>query len=521
LKDVFEKLFIGSIRGWNKSEIILTHLLSKFTFVDRVYKINKQSLAFLSYFFNKKTNPLKDDIYGLQESVSDKLGQKFKEELLRYYCDNNFMDLTLTFIDGHVIAYFGKASFQKLKHSTRNKIIKALEVFNFSDRNGRIFYFRADHNVEGMQKNIEKLLDEIGSIIGLDKIKILVFDRGGFSGPLFRKLTEQYKIKFITLAVQHDGEESIKRQIKEIKKNVIFKKLKCDSNKKYTFSTLNVGGIYYRALLVLNVETNGITPFVTNMDDEELSNRELLQNYSMHWRQEQEHNAFIKLGGDMHSKALQDLEFDDTTKIKKKAELKNKINRIDNGLVRLNLEARRLSGKKLYLTSKIKPKSKRTDNKLVRQDIKDVDKRLKEINGKVKELSSEVKRAKKYLEKIPDNPKKKKYKHGPVDYSISIVNLANNINSKLVEIFSNGKKKFQLKTALSFLYCVDAKVEEEDEFLYVNYINMKQDKQIKGFQRLCDYFNSKNVRLHGKIMRFSVSGIEKTPKIRVPKNGVL
>ena len=231
-------------------------------------------------------------------------------------------------------------------------------------------------------------------------------------------------------------------------------------------------------MLILNIESNEISPFITNMDEEKLSNEELLQYYSMHWRQEQEHNAFIKLGGDMHAKALQDIEFDDTTKIKRKKELRNEINRKKNEIVKLELEAKRLKGKKLYLTSKIKPKSKQTDNKLVREDILSIDKRLKEMNKKVKTLKPEIKKAERKFKKIPDNPKKKKYKYGPVDYNISIVNLASNLNSKIVEIFSNGEKKYQLATFRSILYSASANVWEADEFVNIEYMNIRQNKEI-------------------------------------------
>lgn len=506
LKELFDKLFVGRIRNWRESAVVLLHLLSKFTHIDRIYKINKNTTKFFYYFFDRidKRNPLKDEIYELQKKVDDNLGQRFKKTLLKYYYDNNFLDLSLTFIDGHVIAYFGKEAFQKLKHGTRNKIIKSLEVFNFSDKNGRIFYFKADHDVMGMQKNIENLLGEVEQIIGSDKIRVLVFDRGGYCGKLFKKLRDKYKIKFITLAIQGDGEEGIKEQIKKIRKRTKFRKLKGSDNKKYAVSSLEIDGVNYRTLLIFNTETKKLHPFITNISNKELSNEELSETYSMHWKQEQEHNAFIKLGGDIHSKTLQNIEFDDTTKIKQKTKLKNKINKLKNETIKLNLESRRLDGKKLHLTSKIKPKSKQTDNRLVRRDLKDIDKRLKEVLDKTKELSLEIKKTKKRLNKIPKNPKKKKYKHGPVDYSISVVNLASNLNSKIVEIFSNGEKKYQLATLRSILYCTSAKVLEDDEFVNIEYMNIRQNKDIEGAKRLCDYFNPKKVKLHGKIMRFSV-----------------
>jgi len=479
------------------------NLLSKFSTLERVYKINKNRCEYFGYFFDltKKRNPLKDDIYELQKNMPDHLGLKFKEMLLKYYYDNNFLDLSLVFIDGHVIAYFGKEAFQKLKHSTRKKIIKALEIFNFSDKSGKIFYFRADHDVEGMRKNIEVLLTEVISIIGSDKIKILVFDRGGFSGPLFKKLTKKYHIKFITLVVKNPN---IKKQIDKIKKNIRFKKLKSVEKKKYIISILKIDDINYRALLILNTESNKISPFITNMTEEELSNDELLQNYSMHWNQEQEHNAFKKLGGDMHSKALQDIDFDDMTKIKKKEYLRNRINKKNNEIIRFQLELRRLKGKELFLESKIKPKSKQTDNKITRKEIRDVKNRLKEIDDKINDTLLEVKKAEKSLDKIPDFPKKKKYKYGPVDYSVSVVNLANNLNSKIVEIFSNGEKKLQLATLKSILYCTSAQIWEDDIYININYINLRQNKDIEGVQRLCDYFNAREPMLNGKIMRFSI-----------------
>ena len=85
--------------------------------MNKIYKINKNVKRCFNYFFDfeSRLNPLKDDVYELQKNVSDNQGQKLKESLLKYYYDNNFLDLTLTFIDGHVIAYFGKESFQKLK----------------------------------------------------------------------------------------------------------------------------------------------------------------------------------------------------------------------------------------------------------------------------------------------------------------------------------------------------------------------------------------------------------------------
>ena len=127
-----------------------------------------------------------------------------------------------------------------------------------------------------------------------------------------------------------------------------------------------------------------------------------------------------------------------------------------------------------------------------------------EINKQVKALSSEVKKAERKLKKIPENPKKKKFKHGPIDYSISIINLANNINSKLIEIATKGKEKYQLSTLLGSFYSISAQVSEDENNIYVEYFNMRQQKQINMVQNLCDYFNPKNIKLKEKTLKFTI-----------------
>ena len=123
--------------------------------------------------------------------------------------------------------------------------MKSLEIFNFSDKSGKIFYFKADHNVQGMQKNIELLLEEVKEILGLEKIGILVFDRGGFSSELFQNLIKKYKIPFITLAKQSSD---IKKQINKISKSK-FKSLKYSNKRKVYPTHLNISGNKYRTIM--------------------------------------------------------------------------------------------------------------------------------------------------------------------------------------------------------------------------------------------------------------------------------
>ncbi len=308
-------------------------------------------------------------------------------------------------------------------------------------------------------------------------------------------------MKFITLAVKS---KLIKKQIDKIIKKNCFQNLEKSSEKQFILCSLNIGGTVYRTLLIRNKINGKIHPFITNMTFEELSNIELIQYYSMHWKQEQEHNAFGKIGGNMHSKVLQETDFEDKTKIKNSIRISNKINKLHSNLIRLNQELKRINSLKINLTSKIKPRSKRTDNKLVRKQNYNSNNRIKEILKNISDVNNKINKLEKRLAKIPNNPTKKKFKHGPVDYSISITNLANNLNSKLIEIATKRKNKFQLSTLIGSFYSISAKVSEDENNIYVEYFNIRQQQQINMVQNLCDYFNPLNVKLREKFLKFSI-----------------
>jgi len=508
LMSIFEKLFDGKIRSWNRSQAVLQHILSLFTPVNKIYKINKITKRCFTYFFNFKhnLNPRKDDIYEIQNTVSDELGQKIKDKLLKYYHENDFLDLSLTFIDGHVIAYFGKKAFQILKHSTRNDYLKALEIFNFSDKKGRIFYFRADHGAKGMAYNIEQLLIEVERIIGLKNVKLLAFDRGGRSYQLYKDLTLKFKLNFITLVIKTDP---ITKQINEIISKNNFKTIAHKSKDEYLSTRLVLDGKSYRALLVRDKVKKKIHPFITNMNFEELSDDELLKNYSMHWRQEQEHNAFGKLGGNMHAKVLQEQDFIDTNKIKKKQDYMSILGTTRGKIRDIERRIEQIKMFKSNIQSKIIPKSKQTDNKTKRKNISFYKKELKNLLKEKNDFELKTISLSKKISNIPDEPTLKRFKSGPVDYSISIINLVNNLNSRLVEIGTKGKRKFQLSTLVGTFYSIQAYVSENSETIFVEYFNIKQNEQISMVQNLCSYFNKKNVKLRGKTIKFSIKPLEK------------
>ena len=58
-------------------------------------------------------------------------------------------------------------------------------------------------------------------------------------------------------------------------------------------------------------------------------------------------------------------------------------------------------------------------------------------------------------------------------------------------------------------YSISAYVSEDDNNIYVEYFNIRQNKQIKMVQNLCDYFNPKDIKLRAKRLVFSINPMEK------------
>ena len=103
----------------------------------------------------------------------------------------------------------------------------------------------------------------------------------------------------------------------------------------------------------------------------------------------------------------------------------------------------------------------------------------------------------KYLRYIGKMPKKLFLMKGKKDYRML----------KQIEIIrelDTGKNKFQLSTLIGSFYSISVSVLENENNLYVEYFNIRQQKQINIVQNLCDYFNPKHIKLNGKLLIFFI-----------------
>ena len=101
------------------------------------------------------------------------------------------------YIDGHFCPYSGGRPVPKAWNAKRRLVEPGQTDLYVHDASGRVLFFMNRPFNDQLVKGIPQLLTEIRALAPHDQPIVLVFDRGGYSGPLFRALTRE-GIGFIT-----------------------------------------------------------------------------------------------------------------------------------------------------------------------------------------------------------------------------------------------------------------------------------------------------------------------------------
>lgn len=100
------------------------------------------------------------------------------------------------YVDGHFCPYSGSRPLPKGWNAKRRLVERGQTDVYVHDATGRALFFINRPLNDHLCKVLPKILEEIRSVAGAEKI-LLIFDRGGYSGPLFKELSNQ-GIGFIT-----------------------------------------------------------------------------------------------------------------------------------------------------------------------------------------------------------------------------------------------------------------------------------------------------------------------------------
>lgn len=510
-------------------DIILIDVLKFFIGIKKNYHINNAYREIFSLVLNKKGYPLKDDLHRLQKYISKESVEKLKYQFacLLYY--KRFVSVTLTYIDGHVIPYFGLKPSQKLKHSTRNKIMKAVECFNVSSANGDPFYFVLDVNKQGMRKTILVIAKRLIKLFGEGSIKVIIYDKGGNSDKVCDKLSE-LGVYYITLTPSNEHiDKEIRKEVLEtdyedyVKDDFNLNNSQVVKTKKAAQAFLQlrkqkksgkVPTIERCGVLLLEEKDEYLKEGIrnkhvlrTNIPEWVMPNIiDLFEIYSMHWCQEQ-----------MHAETKNDLDIDSCPKNFKKMKVTNKeaVNRRKK--IRKQIKKNMLMIKKknediIFSKFRIKKFDKVYNNKKMEQDVKDVlfnakiecELKIGNLKKEVKEIRNKTCFLKKKLSKIAENPTYYELREEPAEYYILMKYMVCFLNNFITRKFTRDGSKLQMKRSVDMIYKRQADVWVDEQFFNVEYVGLRTREQKENFSRVCEFLNSKKVQFMGKTMRFMV-----------------
>lgn len=101
------------------------------------------------------------------------------------------------YVDAHFCPYHGSRPLPKAWHATRRLVAPGQSDIYVHDATGRALFFINRPLNDQLMKAVPDILTEIRAVVPAPTPILLVFDRGGYSGPLFKALTAQ-GVSFIT-----------------------------------------------------------------------------------------------------------------------------------------------------------------------------------------------------------------------------------------------------------------------------------------------------------------------------------
>jgi hypothetical protein len=101
------------------------------------------------------------------------------------------------YLDGHFCPYAGSRPVPKAWHAQRRLVEPGQSDFYVHDATGRVLFFLNRPLNDPFVKAIPQILQEIRTLVPAPTPLLLIFDRGGYSGPLFKTLTRE-GIGFLT-----------------------------------------------------------------------------------------------------------------------------------------------------------------------------------------------------------------------------------------------------------------------------------------------------------------------------------
>lgn len=291
--------------------------------------------------------------------------------LAQRYQEIGLVQCGVLYFDGHFIPYYGERNVHKGFFTRRRLAVPGQSQFFLNDSSGRPIFFWLKPANSTLYEMIPEITDQIRELTGQETFTI-IFDRGGFSKKLFKRLEEE-GIKFITYlrgAKECVDAEAFHRCFIQYRRR----------REEAELAELGYIGFYpqhYR--LVVRKKGEKQTFIVTN--DEQRSIAQIASLMFNRWSQE---NFFKYMVREYHLDSLLSYlaeESPETVMVKNP-------DRAENRRVKKALEEE-LSQMEHFLAEKPAVSRRRALSERMKQQIQKVQKRVAEIKGSLKRLNGE------------------------------------------------------------------------------------------------------------------------------------
>ncbi|MEW6253483.1 MAG: putative transposase, partial [Planctomycetota bacterium] len=201
-------------------------------------------------------------------------------ELARRHAERAKDALAFLYVDGHVRAYYGKRKLSKAHITQMRLSMPATTEYWVNDAAGEPVLVVTVQGNRAMTRTLLDVLAEVRKVIGPDATPTVVFDRGGWSPKLFRRI-RQANFHFLTYRKGHAP----------VYPRSSFKPLEVRKGGELVERPVRDGNTrlrgYGRCRCVAILRDDGKqTHILTSRSAEELSTRETCERMSSRWQQE-------------------------------------------------------------------------------------------------------------------------------------------------------------------------------------------------------------------------------------------
>lgn len=497
---------------WRFSKVMLGYTQAYMTVYDIAapYQLNELDGSSLSKFLEMETHPLKDDIYWFQKQITPNVADDFIDALAKRYYNEKMLDLTIVFIDGHAIAYFGKARVLSGYHTTRGRVMPVIVYFGANDADGKPILFTLKPGDTNIREVIPELIVRIRRVLGDDKVKLVVFDRSGFKVQLYLDLVDKYVVDFISMVIKNPA---IVREINEIP-DKRYEDYRIDRNGKVTKKIaeweVTIKGETFRCGIIWNLENDIKYVLVTSIKDTvEKDIKKIADKYPLHWRQENYYKEtknslkFDKLARyDLISIPNRNLE-------KKKRKLEASLRKTKKLLISLRKQVDKHQMDIMLIESNLKkPRNKKGQIYNVKALVKKLKNEITDLvatDQKIKENQKKKSRLEKEINDINLDTEFYTLNLGATTYRIGIINTVLMAHEILVQHLKDKDQKMDFKTARRIIYTHPGWERIEAGNHYVVLAPFRTKHYQDSISLACEWLNSQNIKdLKGNIYRFKV-----------------